>query len=246
MEKIVSEMTKDPKSHTQVPVNIGTSVFGIKYKDGVMLAADTAVSYGSMKKSKKATRMAELSGESAIACSGEMADFQELQKTLREKREADEIENDGAAFLKPKDYFNFLSRLNYQRRMKMDPLWNGSIVGGVRADNGEIFLGMVDLYGTKIEGNFLITGLGAHYCQVLMQNAWKSDLSEAEARQLMEECMRVMFYRDKKATDEIQICTVTKQGVKIEPSYRISSEWQLDWFKNMTNEFWRPIRIYNQ
>lgn len=113
MEKIVSEMTKDPKSHTQVPVNIGTSVFGIKYKDGVMLAADTAVSYGSMKKSKKATRMAELSSESAIACSGEMADFQELQKTLRDKREADEIENDGAAFLKPKDYFNFLSRLNY-------------------------------------------------------------------------------------------------------------------------------------
>ncbi len=79
-----------------------------------------------------------------------------------------------------------------------------------------------------------------------MQNAWKPDLSEAEARQLMEECMRVMFYRDKKATDEIQICTVTKKGVKIEPSYRISSEWQLEWFKNMTNEFWRPIRIYNQ
>ncbi len=182
MEKVVSEMTKDPKSHTLVPVNIGTSVFGIKYKDGVLLAADTAVAYGSMKKSKKATRMAELSSESAIACSGEMADFQELQKTLREKREADEIENDGAVFLKPRDYFNFLSRLNYQRRMKMDPIWTGSIIGGVRSDNGEPFLGMVDLYGTKIEGNFLITGLAAHYCQVLMQNAWKPDLSEAEAR----------------------------------------------------------------
>lgn len=57
--------------------------------------------------------------------------------------------------------------------------------------------------------------------------------------------MRVMFYRDKKATDEIQITTVTQAGgVKIEPSYKISSEWSLDWFKNSTNEFWRPIRIY--
>ena len=56
--------------------------------------------------------------------------------------------------------------------------------------------------------------------------------------------MRVMFYRDKKASDEIQICTVTKAGVNIQPMYRISSEWKLDWFKNMTNEFWRPIRIY--
>ena len=48
--------------------------------------------------------------------------------------------------------------------MKMDPLWNGSIIGGVRKDNGEAFLGMVGLFGTKIEGNFLLTGLATHYC----------------------------------------------------------------------------------
>ena len=76
MEKVVS--VQEPKGHTLVPVNIGTSVFGLKYKDGVMLAADTAVAYGSMKKSKKTQRISELSHEAAIACSGEMADFQEL------------------------------------------------------------------------------------------------------------------------------------------------------------------------
>ena len=38
------EDLKNPVGHTQVPVNIGTSVMGLKYKDGVMLAADTAVS----------------------------------------------------------------------------------------------------------------------------------------------------------------------------------------------------------
>ena len=75
--------------------------------------------------------MTELSKEAAIACSGEMSDFQELQRIFREKYDADLIENDGATFLKPRDYFNYLSRVNYQRRMKMDPLWNGSIIGGV-------------------------------------------------------------------------------------------------------------------
>lgn len=150
-----------------------------------------------------------------------MSDFQELLKIFKEKHESDLIENDGALFLKPRDYFNYLSRVNYQRRMKMDPLWNGTIVGGVRP-NGEVFLGMVDLYGTKIEGNFLLTGLAAHYCQVLMQNAWRPDLTEAEARSVIEDCMRVLFYRDKKASDEIQICTITKdQGVKIDNPYRI-------------------------
>ena len=77
-----------------------------------------------------------------------------------------------------------------------------------------------------------------------MQNNWRPDLSEAEARALVEACMRVLFYRDKKATDEIQICKVTPMGVEMEPSYRINSEWQLDYFKNSTNELWRPIKIY--
>jgi len=40
-----------------------------------MLAADTAVAYGSMKKTKHAQRMAALSVDTAIACSGEMSDF---------------------------------------------------------------------------------------------------------------------------------------------------------------------------
>ena len=190
--------------------------------------------------------MAALSIDTAIACSGEMSDFQELLKIFKEKHESDIIENDGALFLKPHDYFNYLSRLQYQRRMKMDPLWNGTIVGGVSQTNGEVFLGMVDLYGTKVEGNFLITGLAAHYCQVLLQNAWRPDLPESDARKVIEECMKVMFYRDKKASDEIQITTITKdRGVQIEAPYRIQGEWDLQFFREKTNEFWRPIRIYN-
>lgn len=147
-----------------MPVNIGTSVIGLRYAGGVMLAADTAVAYGGMKKSKHVSRISQLGAETAFASSGEMSDYQELQKILNQKWEADVIEDDGACFLHPRDYFNYLSRLHYQRRMKMDPLWNNSIVGGVRKDNGEAFLGTVDMYGTKVESNFLLTGLSLHYC----------------------------------------------------------------------------------
>ena len=40
--------TLDPIKRTQQPIVTGTSVLGIKYKDGVMLAADTLASYGSL------------------------------------------------------------------------------------------------------------------------------------------------------------------------------------------------------
>lgn len=46
----------------------------------------------------------------------------------------------------------------------MDPLWNGTVIGGVRKDTGETFLGCLDLYGTKIESNFVLNGFSLYYC----------------------------------------------------------------------------------
>ena len=59
------------------------------------------------------------------------------------------------------------------------------------------------MYGTRIEHDFLHTGLSAHFCQVLLQNGWRADMSEEEARKLMTDCQRVLFYRDKKAYDKL-------------------------------------------
>ena len=92
------------------PVNVGTSVFAFKYKDGVIFAADTSISYGSMLKTKDARRMEALGEETIFACSGEMADFQNLSKDLNQKHEEDLIQNDGCTFLHSKDYFNWVSR----------------------------------------------------------------------------------------------------------------------------------------
>ena len=230
--------------HSLGAVNVGTSVMALKYKDGVMIAADTAISYGGFRNVKDARRITKLNNECAFACSGEMADFQFLVKELNKKQEADEIEQDGATFLKPRDYFNWIARFNYNRRLKMNPLWCTTIVGGVRQDNGEAFLGMTDLYGLKLEENYLLTGLSAHYCQVLMANSWRPDLTEEEARKLLSECMTVMFYRDKKAIDTVQITTITAQGVTEFDPIKIDSNWNLDFYKNKTNEFWRPARIH--
>ena len=56
-------------------VNVGTSVFALKYKDGVMIACDTGVSYGSFLRHKDISRMTKIGDETLVACSGEMADF---------------------------------------------------------------------------------------------------------------------------------------------------------------------------
>ena len=237
-------MVENPLQHSLGAVNVGTSVMAVKYQGGVMMAADTAISYGNMRKIKDARRIEKLNDECIFASSGEMADFQELAKQLRQRQEFDEISQDGATFLAPRDYFNLLGNMNYRRRLNMDPLWNVTIIAGVSKASGEVFLGQCDMYGTKVEADFLLTGLSAHYCQVLMQNAWKPDLTEAEAKAVLEDCMRVMFYRDKKAIDTIQISTVTPAGVTMHEPIKIDSEWSLNWYQNMTNEKFRPLRVF--
>ena len=237
-------VVENPVQHSLGAVNVGTSVMGLKFKDGVMIAADTAISYGGMNKLKDARRIEQLNEECVYGCSGEMADMQHLTKNLRRKQEEDEIAQDGATFMAPRDYFNFIARHNYHRRLKMDPLWCSTVVGGVSKASGEVFLGCTDLYGLRLEENFILTGLASHYCQVLMQNAWHAEMSEGEARALIENCMRTMFYRDKKAHDKVQIVTVTREnGVTMHDPVTIDSEWNLSFFREQTNEKFRPMRI---
>ncbi len=95
--------------HSQGVVNAGTSVMAVKFKDGVLIGADTAIGYGGMKKEQNARRIIKLNDETAFACSGEMADAQNLAKLLKKMQEADEIEQDGATFLKPSDYLTWVS-----------------------------------------------------------------------------------------------------------------------------------------
>ena len=95
------------------PVNVGTSVMALKYKDGVMICADTAISYGGSRSIKDATRISAVGEEAIFSASGEMSDFQNIQKLFDDKHEEDLIENDGACFYHPRDYFNWLARKQY-------------------------------------------------------------------------------------------------------------------------------------
>ena len=128
----------------------------------------------------------------------------------------------------------------YARRRKMDPLMNTSIVGGV--DNkGVKYLGYIDQYGTLLEGDFLVAGLAHYFCKVLLQSFAKPDMAEAQAREVLEMCMRVLVYRDARASERIQFCTVTKKGVTIDKPFDIKSMWTHRHFIEMTNDKIRAV-----
>jgi 20S proteasome subunit beta 7 len=228
------------RQHTTRPMVTGTSVLGVVYNGGVLLAADTLLSYGTMAKTQNAQRLRAIEGTStAIGASGEYSDFTKIieilnAKALEETRTAlvDSLYSEGEA-MTAATVWNYLRMLMYTRRNKFNPLWNEILVAGL--DNeGKPFLGMVDKIGTTVKDNFLATGFGAYLAIPLLREKWRPDLSEGEARALLEDCMKVLFYRDCRASPQIQLAKCAEGKVLISEPYQIETSWD-------AQDFVRPV-----
>ncbi len=66
--------------------------------------------------------------------------------------------------------------------------------------------------GTCYEEDFMATGFGMHLAMPILRDMWKADMSYDEARSLCESCLKLLFYRDCKASCKIQIATATEKG----------------------------------
>lgn len=137
-----SAHTYAPVSHTQQPLVTGTSVLGLKYKDGVMLAADNLASYGSLARFRDIQRLHPLGTHTILGAAGDMSDFQWLKKELDALlREEETLKlTDGHPALSPKNLYTFLANLFYSRRSRINPLWNACLVGGWDFDKDEPYV----------------------------------------------------------------------------------------------------------
>lgn len=208
-------------TRTQSPVTTGTSVLGLIFEGGVMLAADTLGSYGSLAKFRDIERVIKVNDSTILGATGDIADFQHLKSIIDQKVIDEECADDGFT-LKPKALHTWLTRVLYNRRSKFDPLWNTFLVAGM--EDGKPYLGCVDKIGTAFTDDKIATGYGAHLALPLMRAA-KSDLSQQEARTLMMDCLRVLFYRDCRALNRVQIATITSEGVSIEGPMALEVNW---------------------
>ena len=137
-----------------------------------------------------------------------------------------------------------IGNFQYRKRMRADPVEVSAVVAGINKKTNEVFLGCSDHQGLKLEKDYFLTGLAKHYCDVLFTNHWKADMTEAEARQLVEMCATIMFIRDKKALDQMQFSTITHaNGVKIGEPEKLTISQNLPFFTERTNEYFRPLRV---
>jgi 20S proteasome subunit beta 7 len=213
----------DPVTRTTRPMVTGSSIVGVRCADGVVLASDTLASYGSLARFREVERLHAASENCAVGVGGDLSDMQEILTMLGKARTTEYCLDDGYK-LGPKAMYSYLSRVMYNRRNKMDPLWNSVVFAGWDAEDGPM-LSMVDLCGGHFESEVIATGYGLHMGLPLLRKAWKPELTVAEGVVIVEDIMKVLSYRDARTSDRIQTAVVTKDGVAISDPKLLDTKW---------------------
>lgn len=140
---------------------------------------------------------------------------------IRREEEALSL-TDSHPALSPENVYDYLANVFYARRSKINPLWNSILVGGWDHNKSEPFLGYVDLLGTTYSSPTLATGFGAHIAQPLLREAFEAKAGEDgtgekltgdEAEALIDECMKVLFYRDARSINKVSCAKIGSSTV---------------------------------
>lgn len=228
------------RRHTTRPMVTGTSVIGVVYNGGVLMAADTLLSYGSLAKAQRVPRLTAIPNTHAVVGgSGEYSDYAKLVEILTAKALEESTTSLMSDLYSPSSFsaqsiWNYLRMLMYRRRNRMNPYWNDLIVAGYDAARLQPFLGSVDKIGTTVSDQFLATGFGAYLAVPLLREKYRPDLTEGEARAILEDCMRVLFYRDCRASSTIQLAKCDASGVLVSEPYELETSWD-------SPDFVRPV-----
>jgi len=214
------------KKYTISPMVTGTSVLGIKFSGGIVIAADTLGSYGSLAKYRSLSRILKVNDTTVMGTSGDYADLQFMKSVIEQKVIDEECLADGFSY-SPKSIYSWLTRVMYSRRTRLNPLWNTVIVGGMQ--KGEPFLGYVDKLGVAYEAPSVASGYGAYIAQPLLRDALDKTptMSEAEACDVMAYCLSVLFYRDARSWKEYELAVVTKDGASISGPLTCKTNWSI-------------------
>jgi len=230
-------MNQQPITHTTRPIVTGTSVVAIRTNSFVMMAADTLGSYGSLSRFHDIKRVINIGGNTMLGAGGEISDFQKVTQYLQELEEENYCYDDDVQLTAP-EIHSYLTRICYNRRSKIDPFYNQFAIGGIINDTQEekgecrTYLGYTDLFGTTFVDNYVATGFGAHFAYPLLRKGYEdlngADMTVDDAKKLLADIMRVLFYRDCKTINKITFGIIDRNGVSISDPISVKTDWNLE------------------
>lgn len=178
-------------------------------------------------------RLLPFNKHTCVGFGGDVSDMQALNRILRslytnENYSHNQSDPEGV-HLTAQNLHTYLQKVLYNRRSKLDPLWNVVLIAGYDGKD-KPYLASVDLLGTTFTAPTLATGFGAHLAQPILRRKVPDEkaaeqLTKEEAVELIKECMKVLFYRDARSLDKYSIAVITKEaGVELKEDEKLENQ----------------------
>ena len=187
----------------------GATAVGLTFKDGVILASEKRVTYGTYIVSRAGRKVFKITDKVAAACAGLMADMQILMREVSSYAKIRELELRYP--LSPNSVAKLLSVIMFERRFA--PFITQVIIGGIGTTSNVYVL---DPLGSVIPDKYASVGSGAEMAIGVLDSGYSDNMKEKDAKALVIKSIKSAIHRDAASGDGIEIMTITKDGIKEE------------------------------
>ena len=188
----------------------GATTIGLVFDDGVILAAEKRVTYGSMIMSKTGKKVFKISNSVGVGCAGLVSDMQILAREIEAHEKL--FTYDAKRPMPAKAAAKLTSNVLFNRRMA--PLITQTIVGGMDYDKPAIYV--LDVLGSLLPETYAAVGSGASMATGVLEQGYKEDMTLKEAKELVIKSLKSAVRRDTMSGDGMDLLIITKDGTREE------------------------------
>ena len=198
------------RSRAEEPLTDGGSetagtLVGIATRDGILLAADTRTSQGTVVRSERVQKLAQVHPTAAMGSTDHLGVMQSFVRTIR--LEADRYETDrGDPMTLPE-----LSTVAAEK-LRAESESGTFVLGGVDADGSHVFCLRPD--GGVLEDEFVAVGSGQEIATGVLEAEATDSLPMAEARRVAGRALASSAERDALTGVGVRIAEITAAGVE--------------------------------
>lgn len=200
-------MKEEQSQYLYVP---GATTVGVVCKDGVILASEKRVSYGSFVVSRAGKKVFKITENIGAACAGLVSDMQILVREVEAYANLFKLEV--GRRISVKAAAKMMSNLLFSRRLF--PLITQTIVGGIDDEGPTLYV--LDVLGSNIPDKYTAVGSGAEIAIGVLEEAYREDMTVEEGKELVTSAVKSAISRDAMSGDGIDFLIIKKDGIKEE------------------------------
>lgn len=197
-------MSHEAQSHFYMP---GATTIGLVFNEGIILASEKRVTYGSMIMSKTGKKVFKITDKIGAACAGLVSDMQILTREV--EAQAKLFSLDAKRPMTVKAAAKVMSNVLFNRRMI--PLIIQTIVGGIDDDGPALYV--LDVLGSLLPDNYAAVGSGAQMATGVLEQGYSNEMNQKDAKDLILKAIKSAVRRDAMSGNGVDLLIVTKEGI---------------------------------